>query len=159
LIVGGGPEEERLRNMVRQLELDQHVRFAGSIPNKDTVDYYHASDVFVMPNRQMPNGDVEGFGLVFLEANACGKPVIGGRSGGTVDAIAHGESGYLVDPTSSAEVASRLIELLQDPAKAARLGEGGRLRVHEQFTWRQTGETLYAATELAARQPREKTRA
>lgn len=150
-IVGSGPEEQRLRNLVQRLGLAGHVRFAGSIPNREACDYYHACDVFAMPNRRMPNGDVEGFGLVFLEANACGKPVIGGRSGGTPDAIVHGESGYLVDPTSPAEVASRVVELLTDPAQAAKLGEGGRERVRSRFTWRRTGAALHAAADLAAR--------
>jgi phosphatidyl-myo-inositol dimannoside synthase len=143
VIVGGGPEESRLRALADRLGVADHVRFVGSIPNTETLHYYHACDVFVMPNRQMPNGDIEGFGLVFLEANACGKPVIGGRSGGTVDAIAHGESGFLVDPHSPGEVAERLVELLQSPDAARRLGEAGRQRVQRQFTWKRTGDTLH----------------
>jgi phosphatidylinositol alpha-1,6-mannosyltransferase len=156
LIVGGGPEEERLRTLARTLGIEQNVRFVGSIPNSEAVDYYHAADVFVMPNRAMPNGDVEGFGLVFLEANACGLPVIGGRSGGTPDAIAHERSGYLVDPTSAAEVAARLVLLLTDSELRSRLGEQGRERVYEQFTWSATGRTLHAATEMARRQQMER---
>lgn len=150
LIVGGGPEEARLRSLAQELGVEAHVRWAGSIPNSETVDYYHASDLFVMPNRRMPNGDIEGFGLVFLEANACGKPVIGGRSGGTVDAIDHGESGYLVEPTSVDEVANRLIELLRDPERARSLGEAGRQRVLRAFTWKHCGESLHRITALAS---------
>jgi phosphatidylinositol alpha-1,6-mannosyltransferase len=151
LIVGGGPEEARLRNLAHELGVEGSVRFVGSIPNVDTVDYYHASDLFVMPNRQMPNGDIEGFGLVFLEANVCGKPVIGGRSGGAVDAIAHGESGYLVDPTDPADVAARLTELLQDSGRAAQLGAAGRERVLREFTWDRSGGVLHHASELASK--------
>jgi phosphatidyl-myo-inositol dimannoside synthase len=149
LIVGSGPEETRLKELAQRLGVAEHVHFVGSIPNHQTVDYYHACDMFVMPNRQMPNGDVEGFGLVFLEANACGKPVIGGCSGGTVDAIADGESGYLVDPTSPEEVAQRLIELLSQPQKARAMGEAGRDRVVRQFTWDRSGATLHHAIALA----------
>ena len=79
-----------------EVGLEEHVRFAGTVSDREIGDFYHAGDVFVMANRQLANGDVEGFGLVFLEANACGKPVVGGRSGGAVDAIADGESGLLV---------------------------------------------------------------
>lgn len=142
LIVGGGPEEARLRALADQLGVADRVRWAGSIPNSETVDYYHAADVFVMPNRQMPNGDIEGFGLVFLEANACGKPVVGGRSGGTVDAIEDGISGYLVDPTNPEEVAERTLRLLKQPEHAVRLGEQGRQRVLSQFLWEHSGATL-----------------
>ncbi len=151
LVVGGGPEEARLRALASELGVADHIRWVGSIPNSRTVDFYHASDLFVMPNRRMPNGDIEGFGLVFLEANACGKPVIGGRSGGAVDAIEEGVSGFLVDPMSSDEIANRLISLLTDQDLAARLGQGGRKRVESEFTWRHTGAALYGACALAER--------
>jgi phosphatidylinositol alpha-1,6-mannosyltransferase len=150
LIVGGGPEEARLRALATQLGVNEHVRWAGSIPNTSAVDYYHACDLFVMPNREMPNGDIEGFGLVFLEANACGKPVIGGRSGGAVDAVEDGVSGYLVNPTSPDEVAGRLLELLLDGDLRVRLGAQGKQRVLREFTWNQSGERLAGIVDLAA---------
>jgi len=150
VIVGGGPEEARLRGLAKELGVERAVRFVGSIPNSDTSDYYHVSDVFAMPNREMPNGDIEGFGLVFLEAGICGKPVIGGRSGGAVDAIAHGESGYLVDPLDQRDLANRLVQLLANPAHAAELGAGGRRRVLETFTWDNSGRTLHKASSLAS---------
>jgi phosphatidylinositol alpha-1,6-mannosyltransferase len=150
LLVGGGPEEARLRALAQSLGVAEHVRWAGSIPNHETVDYYHAADVFAMPNRRMPNGDIEGFGLVFLEANVCGLPVIGGRSGGAVDAIDHGETGYLVDPESTADVAGRIITLLEDPELAARMGAAGRQRVIERFTWDRSAEVLAGAMERAS---------
>jgi len=150
VIVGGGPEEVRLRALAKELNVERSVRFVGSIPNADTVDYYHACDVFAMPNREMPNGDIEGFGLVFLEAGVCGKPVIGGRSGGAVDAIAHGESGYLVNPLDPTELAARLIELLADPAHARAIGAAGRQRVLNSFTWAHSGQVLHRAIALAS---------
>lgn len=150
LIVGDGPYRPTLDGIVAELGLGEHVRFAGSIPNSETVDYYYASDLFVMPNRRLSNGDIEGFGLVFLEANVCGLPVIGGRSGGAVDAIEHGRTGYLVEPTSEADVAGRLIELLNQPEKARAMGEAGRKRVLEHFTWSQSGAVLERAVTMAA---------
>ncbi len=150
LIVGGGPEEARLRRLAEDLGVSKHVRWAGSIPHAAAVDYYHAADLFVMPNRRMPNGDIEGFGLVFLEANACGLPVIGGRSGGAVDAIAHGESGYLVEPTVVDDVATRLIELLRNREQAREMGRQGEARVRREFTWEHSGAALAATIEAAA---------
>lgn len=149
LIAGSGPEEPRLRALVAELGLEEHVRFAGTVSDREIGDFYHAGDVFVMANRQLANGDVEGFGLVFLEANACGKPVVGGRSGGAVDAIADGESGLLVDPENADELSGALIRLLSDPDLARRMGEQGRRRVREQFTWKQTALRLEEAIRLA----------
>jgi phosphatidylinositol alpha-1,6-mannosyltransferase len=149
LIVGDGPESTRLRELAASLGLDAEVHWAGSIAHREMPGYLHAGDVFAMPNRRMPDGDIEGFGLVFLEANACGKPVIGGRSGGAVDAIADGESGYLVDPESPDEVADRAIGLLRQPDLARRMGETGRRRVLDRFTWPHTGRALARAIEMA----------
>ena len=89
LIVGTGREEERLRVYAQEKGVADRVIFAGHVPDEELPAYYNAADVFIMPNRE-EGTNVEGFGIVFLEANACGIPVIGGRSGGTVDAIADG---------------------------------------------------------------------
>lgn len=150
LIVGGGPDEPRLRALAQSLGIADHVRWAGSIPNAEAVDYYYASEVFAMPNRRMPNGDIEGFGLVFLEANACGKPVIGGRSGGAVDAVEDGQTGYLVDPESPNDVAARLITLLESREQASEMGAAGRERVAARFTWDRSAGVLAAALERAS---------
>ena len=80
-------------------------------------------------------GDTEGFGITYLEANACGKPVIGGDSGGVGDAIADGESGYLVDPLDAEGIAAKLLYLLKHAEEAERMGRYGRKRVEEAFTW------------------------
>jgi phosphatidylinositol alpha-1,6-mannosyltransferase len=98
---------------------------------------------------------VEGFGLVFLEANAYGKPVVAGCSGGVPDAVADGESGFLVDPLDPEEVAARLIELLADPGLAARLGRAGRARIERQFNWNVSARQLVATLrELTADEKR-----
>jgi len=80
-------------------------------------------------------GDVEGFGLVYLEANACGKPVIGGRSGGVPDAVLDGVTGLLVEPTDTDDIAAAIIKLLADRDYARRLGENGRRRVEIEMNW------------------------
>jgi phosphatidyl-myo-inositol dimannoside synthase len=149
LIVGTGPEEARLKALACELGVEKQVIFAGGLSNEEAAACYCGSQLFVMPNRMMPNGDVEGFGLVFLEANAWGLPVIGGRSGGAVDAISDGETGFLVDPESMTEVGERILKLLQDGELRARMGDAGRERVRRDFTWRHTGEGLAKAVRQA----------
>lgn len=151
LIVGDGPERSRLERLADKLQVRSSVRFVGSIDNSATFDYYHCCDVFVMPNRRMPNGDIEGFGLVFLEANACGKPVLGGASGGAVDAIIDGETGFLVTPDRVHEITDRLILLLTNPDLARGMGEAGRARVHQSFTWAHCGDALREVITSTAR--------
>lgn len=114
VIVGGGHYRPSLESLVREQELAAHVTFAGQVADDDLTDYYRLCDVFAMPNREMPDGDTEGFGLVFLEANACGKPVIGGTAGGAVEAVRDGENGLLVDGWSVASVAEAIVRLLSD---------------------------------------------
>jgi phosphatidylinositol alpha-1,6-mannosyltransferase len=136
-----GAERARLEMLARALGVDQRVIFVGAVPDDEVPSFYSAADVFAMPNREIQRGenrgglDYEGFGIVFLEANARGLPVIGGRSGGAVDAVADGESGYLVNPLDEQEIAHRLIELLSDPILAKRLGANGRQRAESYFAW------------------------
>ena len=119
--------------------------FLGSRSAEHLPALYNLSDVFVMPNRTPEETrDVEGFGIVFLEANACEVPVVGGRSGGTSDAVADGETGLLVDGSSPAEIARAVTRLLQNPTLARRMGAAGRARVVREFTWDR------AASQLAA---------
>jgi len=135
LVAGDGPDRERLEKMVHDLNLRDHVRFTGYVSDEDKAVYYDVCRVFSMPSRELPNGSVEGFGIVFLEANAHEKPVIGGKAGGVVDAIEHGKSGMLVDPTDVAEIASTIIRLLKDENLARQLGRYGRERVVRDFAW------------------------
>ena len=98
--------------------------------------YYRACDVFIMPSREIPErGDAEGFGIVYLEANACGKPVIGGRSGGVPSAILDGVTGLLVNPLSTEEISGSLRKLLLNNELAKKLGANGRMRVEEELNW------------------------
>jgi phosphatidylinositol alpha-1,6-mannosyltransferase len=135
LIVGRGPEEGRLRQFVQDADLSDRVTFAGFIPGTELPDIYNLCDIMLMPNRQAEDGDVEGFGIVFLEANAVGKPVIGGRTGGAAEAIADGSTGFLVNPDDPDEIAGRLRQLLLDPGLRERLGAAGVRRVRSDFSW------------------------
>lgn len=96
--------------------------------------------------------DVEGFGLVFLEANACGKPVIGGRSGGIPEAVVDGVTGLLVDPHDSEDIANAIARLLMDSELSNRLGRQGRLRVARDFTWSQVGDRVQGILESILRE-------
>jgi len=134
LIAGEGPCEEELKMMVRNRHLESHVIFLGRYPQEKMNKLYNTCDIFVMPNTQV-GSSVEGFGIVFLEANACRKPVIAGRSGGAVDAVVDGVTGFLVEPDDVEQLAGKIIEILSDPGLAERLGSNGYERVKKQFTW------------------------
>jgi phosphatidylinositol alpha-1,6-mannosyltransferase len=145
VVVGDGPDRQRLIALAEQLGVSGRVRFLTRVPG-DLSEYYNACDLIVMPTREEP-GDVEGFGIVFLEANACGKPVIGARAGGVVDAVADGESGLLVPPSDPVALADAIVSLLADPARAAEMGRRGRERVLANFTWEHVGASSLAAIE------------
>ena len=134
IVAGQGPEREALLALRDSLGLQDHVTLVGSISDDSLVDHYALADLFVMPNRQLPNGDNEGFGLVFLEANACGKAVVAGDAGGTADAVLAGENGLLVDGTDIDAIAEAVTRLLDDDALRARMAECG-LEVAQQSSW------------------------
>jgi phosphatidylinositol alpha-1,6-mannosyltransferase len=134
LLVGDGPYAPRLRRMAGRLGVGDDVIFTGSVPWPELPGYYDAADVFAMPCRTRRAGlDVEGLGIVYLEASATGLPVIGGDSGGAPDAILDGETGYVVRDVAA--VAARISELLGDPAKARAMGEKGQAWVERE--WRE----------------------
>ena len=143
LIVGDGPYRTHLETLAVALGVQDHVIFAGKVPGEYLPDIYALSDVFVMPSReQLDVCDVEGFGIVFLEANACGKPVVGGRSGGIPDAIIDGVTGLLVNPHDPEDIANALARLLTDGDLAVRIGRQGRLRVASDFNWARLGRRV-----------------
>jgi phosphatidyl-myo-inositol dimannoside synthase len=141
LIVGDGPERVRLEALVESLSLRSHVIFAGRVPDDELCAYYRSGDLFVHPNRTMPDGDTEGFGLVFLEAGACGKPVIGGNVGGVPEAVVHGTTGLLVNGESHTEVADAAVRILCDPELAERFGANGRDWA-ARFSWEATARNF-----------------
>jgi phosphatidylinositol alpha-1,6-mannosyltransferase len=135
LIVGQGPFENNLKALVSELSLEKHVTFAGYVPDEELAAYYRACDVFAMISREIPErGDIEGFGIVYLEANLMGKPVVAGHSGGVPDAVLHEKTGLLVNPNDSTEVASAIIRLLKEPELAQQFGETGRVRALNDFS-------------------------
>ncbi|MGH9571525.1 MAG: glycosyltransferase family 4 protein, partial [Candidatus Angelobacter sp.] len=135
LIAGDGPERTSLHALVRQLGLQKVVVFAGDVPHHRICDLYNLCDVSIMVNRLEPGGDIESFGMVFTEANAMGKPVIAGRSGGTSEAVIDGKTGFLVDPDDVNEVAAKLLLLLKEEEFAKNMGATGRDRVLKDFNW------------------------
>lgn len=152
LIVGDGPYRSQLEKIAVQMGVRDRVIFAGKIPNQDLAPLYSLCDIFVMPSRdQSEQCDVEGFGVVYLEANACGKPVIGGRSGGVPEAVADGVTGLLVDPHDPADIANAITRLLTDADLSARLGQQGRLRVTRDFTWARFGTQVQEILESTLR--------
>jgi phosphatidylinositol alpha-1,6-mannosyltransferase len=151
LIVGSGPNESRLRQLAADLGISAWVSFAGFVPQSKLPDYYRLSDVMVMPNRE-ENADMEGFGMTFLEASACGKAVIAGRSGGAPEAVGDGLSGRLVDPTDLDQVTAAIRELLDQPRLAAAMGAAGLRRARTQFDWKLRAAEVHRLTrQVAAR--------
>lgn len=135
LIVGKGSEEVNLKMKVSNLGLKDFVTFTDFIPDSELPEYYGVCDVFAMISHDIPEkGDIEGFGIVYLEAGAAMRPVVAGRSGGVEDAVEDGVSGLLVDPTNVDAVAQALIRVLKDKKLAQHLGEQGYARVQKHFT-------------------------
>lgn len=134
LIAGEGSNEVRLKDLVNRENLSEYVIFLGRFPHERLNQLYNTCDVFVMPNRE-DGSSIEGFGIVFLEANACKKPVIGGNSGGVKDAIIPGETGFLVTPNDDKELSEKIIELLNNPSMAQRMGQQGFERIKNELTW------------------------
>ncbi len=156
LVVGDGPDRPQLEALTRELGIGGSVHFAGEADEEELAEWFRTLDLFVMPSREIPSsGHVEGFGIVFLEAGACGRPVIGGRSGGVVEAVQDGVSGLLVNPGDPEDLARALLALLRDPVRAREMGRAGRLRVEREFTWERVLEPLGDFLEtLCPREPR-----
>jgi phosphatidylinositol alpha-1,6-mannosyltransferase len=136
LIVGGGPDAPRLGRLAIQTGVADDVVFTGSVPWAELPQYYAAGDVFAMPCRTRRGGlDVEGLGIVYLEASATGLPVVAGDSGGAPDAVREGETGFVVNGRDVARVADRLATLLADRDLAGRMGAAGRSWVEAEWQW------------------------
>ncbi|GAB2836830.1 glycosyltransferase family 4 protein [Streptomyces daliensis] len=145
LIVGGGPYRADLEKLAAETGVADSVRFTGPVPWEELPAHYGAGDVFAMPCRTRRGGlDVEGLGIVYLEASATGLPVVSGDSGGAPDAVLDGETGYVVRGGEPGEAAERIVTLLQDPVLRARMGERGRAWVEERWRWDLLAEKLRA---------------
>jgi phosphatidylinositol alpha-1,6-mannosyltransferase len=134
-IVGSGPDEARLRQLAHSIGVPDRVHFLGRLDDRAVADEYRRCTLFVLPSRRTADGDLEGYGLVYFEAAAWGRPVVAGRSGGEIDAVVDGDTGILVDGESASEVAQTIRELLANPRRLCSLGAAGRARVETTHNW------------------------
>ena len=136
LLVGQGPYRERLEKLVTKHSLQKSVSFIGRIQYKDLPGYICVGDIFAMPSRSRFAGlEVEGLGIVYLEASACGLPVIAGTSGGAPDAVIEGVTGFVVNGTNTEEIANRAIQLLLDEKLRNSMGTAGRAWIEKEWRW------------------------
>ena len=145
ILVGVGPHQDYLEKLARKLKVTDCVTFIGRINYAELPKYICLGDIFAMPSRSRFFGlEVEGLGIVYLEASACGLPVVGGQSGGAPDAVLVGESGVIVDGKNTFEIAEACIELLSNPELGALMGANGRAWIIENWRW-EIWATKYAA--------------
>ena len=136
VLVGVGPYQSYLEKLAAKLEVTDCITFIGRINYAELPKYICVGDVFAMPSRSRLFGlEVEGLGIVYLEASACGLPVVGGKSGGAPDAVLAGETGVVVDGTNNLEIAEACIELLNNPELCALMGANGRAWIIENWRW------------------------
>jgi len=136
LVVGGGPYRGDLEKLAARTGVAAAVRFTGAVPWSELPAHFGAGDVFAMPCRTRRGGlDVEGLGIVYLEASATGLPVVAGDSGGAPDAVLDGETGFVVPGGSPEQAADRVLALLRDPELRRSMGERGRRWVEESWRW------------------------
>jgi phosphatidyl-myo-inositol dimannoside synthase len=150
LIVGEGKYRPHLERLVAERRLGDHVTFAGGVSDEHLLDHYAIADIFLMPHRELASGDTEGFGVVFLEANACGVPVVAGMVGGATDAVQDGVNGLTVNGDDVSAIAQAVVRILEDAALRERLRAGGLARVREADCRRKAAEFLNLCRRLAA---------
>ena len=145
VLVGIGPHQKYLEKLAQKLQISDCITFIGRINYAELPRYICLGDIFAMPSRSRFFGlEVEGLGIVYLEASACGLPVVGGMSGGAPDAVLAGETGVVVDGTNPDEIATACIELLNNPELCALMGSNGREWIIENWRW-EIWATRYAA--------------
>jgi phosphatidyl-myo-inositol dimannoside synthase len=144
MLVGDGPARDRLERLVGEVGLPpQAVVFTGGVAHSETPEFYAAADAFAMICRDRRLGlEVEGLGIVFLEAQAAGLPVVVGRSGGAVDTVRDGETGFVVDPLDPQAAAGALVDLLGHPGRARAMGAAGRQWVRSDWGWDRVHSTV-----------------
>ena len=136
LMVGKGPYLDHLAKLVATNKLEEHVSFIGRIQYAELPQFICAGDVFAMPSRSRLAGlEVEGLGIVYLEASACGLPVVAGSSGGAPDAVVQGVTGLVVDGTNNTEIADAIVALLNNPEDAMKMGVAGRQWIVDNWRW------------------------
>ena len=133
-IIGRGECLESLKALTAELGLNDHVQFLTDVSDAQMVQCYQQSDMFILPNRTIGN-DIEGFGMVLVEAQACGKPVIAGDSGGTKETMLVNQSGFVIDCTDAQLISSTVAKLLADPEGSVQMGKIGRKHVESELDW------------------------
>ena len=143
VVVGDGPFRRDLERLAERLGLRDRTFFTGFVPAEELPSYYRAADVLAVPSREVtPDVPIEGFGIVYVEAGACGTPTVGGRGGGTDESIEDGVTGYRVDPDDPSAVAEAIARILSDRELGERLGTAGRDRAVRLFDWRAQADRL-----------------
>ena len=136
MLVGEGPYRKHLEKLVMKSSLEQNVTFAGRIMYDRLPSYLSAADLFAMPSRSRFFGlEVEGLGIVYLEASACGIPVVAGNSGGAPDAVLEGVTGLCVDGTNIEQITGAIVEICRDAERASHMGAAGRNWIVDQWRW------------------------
>jgi phosphatidylinositol alpha-1,6-mannosyltransferase len=133
-IIGIGEDGDDLKGLAKELEVDDRVHCLGHVMIEDLPRWYNACDMFVLANREIA-GDTEGFGIVFIEAAACGKMAIAGQAGGTGSAVLDGVTGVRVDGESHEAVTAALIEFLGDEVRCEAFGSAGLARARKELSW------------------------
>jgi len=142
VIAGKGKYEEHLKSLVRSLALEKHVYFTGFITEEQKLSYYQMCDQYLMPSREIEDeGDIEGFGLTFLEANACGKPVIAGASGGCTEAVKENVNGLIINPLDTDAISASVLKLY-DPDFYSKLSTSAISYVNEHLSWDRSAQTV-----------------
>jgi phosphatidyl-myo-inositol dimannoside synthase len=145
VIVGGGPYLDTLQKLAGEADVSEHVVFTGGVPGAELPAHHAMADVFAMPCRTRGAGlDVEGLGIVFLEASATGVPVVAGRSGGAPETVLDGETGRVVDGGDVDEITTAVSEILADRQRAAKMGAAGRRWAVDNWQWRNQAARLQA---------------
>lgn len=143
VIVGGGPYRDALRRLAHEFGVADDVVFTDGVPSDELPAHHAMADVFAMPCRTRGAGlDVEGLGIVYLEASASGVPVVAGRSGGAPESVRDGETGLVVDGWDVGVIAAAVADLLADPDRAAAMGAAGRQWVVDEWQWKYKAQRL-----------------
>ncbi len=142
VVIGNGPELDNYQRLAKKLGLQNNIIFLSSVDDKEKILWYYAGDIFIMVSRNL-GADVEGFGIVYLEAGLAGKPVIACKTGGVADAVADEVNGLLVDPESIKQISAAILRLAEFKGLRERLGVAGQKRANEQFNWQGQAKKMF----------------
>lgn len=140
-IIGDGEQRKSLISLADELGVAEHVMFMGEVSDNEMIQSYQQCDIFALPNRTIGN-DIEGFGMVLVEAQACGKPVIAGDSGGTSETMVKGETGFIVDCSTPEPLAKQMIHLLSSPHLMSELQINARKHIEDNLDWKSLTKSI-----------------